>query len=92
MTRPFEQPLPGMPEPPTLWAVHVQGPDDVIAAADRGEAERRAAEINAVAAAVAARPDASPNDPKVYAVVIEWPYVRDEHAEEVARGDQRWEW
>ncbi len=83
----------GTPDPvptPTLWAVHVQGPDDMIAAEDRAEADRRTAEINEAWTQFKKRPGASDNDPRWTAVVVPWPYSRGEHAEEVARGDERW--
>jgi hypothetical protein len=76
---------------PELWAVHVEGPDDVIAAADRAEANTKAAEINQAWEEFRQRPDASENDPRWRAVVVPWTYGAAEHAEEIARGDERWE-
>ncbi|RKR92840.1 hypothetical protein BDK92_7322 [Micromonospora pisi] len=73
-----------------LWAVHVEGPDDVIAAADLAEADRKAAEINAAWEQFTKRPDASELDPRWHAVVVEWPSSADDHTEEVARGEERW--
>lgn len=83
-----------MPAPPpaeTLWALHIEGPDDVIAARDRAEADERAAEINAAYEQYKQRPDAGPDDPKWCAVVITWPGTATDHAEEVALGDGRWD-
>lgn len=74
----------------TLYAVHIEGPDDLIAAVDLAEAEARAAEINGIAEELADLSNASPADPVIRAVVIEWPYSFAEHAEEIARGDERW--
>lgn len=75
----------------TLYAVHVEGPDDVIAATDRAEAEVRAAEINGIAEEIASRSDASSADPVIRAVVVEWPYSLAEHAAAIAEGDGRWD-
>lgn len=74
---------------PELWAVHIEGPDDVIACADRAEADTRAAEINQAWAQFRQRPDASDNDPRWHAVVVPWTYGSDDHAEEVARRASR---
>lgn len=74
-----------------LWAVHVEGPDDVIAAADRAEADAKAVEINAAWETFSQRPDASDNDPRWHATVVPWEWSAEDHAEEVARGDERWE-
>lgn len=67
-----------------LWAVHVQGPDDVLAAADRTDADRLASEINEFMAQMMGRPDASPNDPKILAVVVPWEGTAEHHAEALA--------
>jgi hypothetical protein len=91
MTDTHEAPLPDMPELPTLWAVHVQGPDDIIATVDRVEAERHTAAINDWYKRQTKRPDFDPETfPRVRAEVIEWPHSRNGHAEDVARGDVRW--
>lgn len=75
----------------TLWAVHVEGPDDVIAAVDRAEADAKAKEINDGYEAFKQRPDHRPDvDVRWHANVIEWPYSAAEHHEEVATGDDRW--
>lgn len=75
-----------------LWAVHVEGPDDIIACADRAEADERAAGINAAYESFSKRPDASELDGRWHATVIPWPadWPAEDHAEEVARGDERW--
>ena len=84
-------PLPHMPDLPTLWAVHVLGPDDVIAAADKAEAEKHAKGINDWFERWSQRPGFDPElDPRVHAKVIKWPYSAAGHAEQVARGDERW--
>lgn len=91
MTAMQEVPLPDMPEAPTLWAVHIQGPDDVIATVDRSEADQRAGQINDWYTAVTKRPDFDAETfPRVQADVIEWPFSPAAHAEDVARGDERW--
>ena len=84
--------LPGMPDLPTLWAVHVQGPDDLIAAVDRAEAERHAKDINDWFEAETKRPDYNPETwPRIHAEVVEWRSDRAGHAADLARGDERWE-
>lgn len=72
------------PKAAELWAVHVQGPDDILAAADRTDADRKASEINEVAEQIANRPDASPDDPRLHAVVVPWDGTAEEHAEALA--------
>lgn len=92
MTATREVPLPDMPEVPTLWAVHIEGPDDIIAAADRAEADRCAGWINNWYTAVTKRPDFDAETfPRVHADVVEWPFSPAAHAEDVARGDERWD-
>lgn len=67
-----------------LWAVHVEGPDDVLAMPDAVEAEKQAEQINAAYERFAARPDASELDGRWHAVVIPWPYDAEGHAESLA--------
>jgi hypothetical protein len=74
-----------------LWAVHIEGPDDIVAAADRHEADTKATEINAAYETFAKRPDASEFDVRWHANVVPWPFSTVDHVEEVARGDERWE-
>jgi hypothetical protein len=38
-TRIADQPLPGMPDLPPLWAVHVQGADDIHAMPSKRDAD-----------------------------------------------------
>lgn len=86
-----EGPLSDMPAAPALWAVHVEGPDDVLAAADRADAETHANAINEWYARWSTRPDADPGlDPRVHANVIEWDGTPEDHAADLARGDVRW--
>lgn len=67
-----------------LWAVHVEGPDDVLPARDREAAERLAAEINAGWAAYReVRPAVPGVSPELRAFVVRWPFPRDEHAARV---------
>ena len=78
-----------------LWAIHVQGPDDIIAVADREEGEKYAKGYNDAYVKFTQRPDHNPSlDGRWHAVVIPWPedWSAEDHAEEVARGDERWEW
>ncbi len=78
------------PAPKKLWAVHIEGPDDIIAAADAAEAHTKATEINQAWEIFSRRPDASENDPRWHAVVVPWPWSAREHTSEVARGAERW--
>lgn len=53
----------------TLWAVHIQGPDDIHACPDRAVADALALVLNRQFARYT-----DPNDPPMNATVIEWPY------------------
>lgn len=70
-----------------LWAVHVLGPDDILAMPDRETAETVAAQINGVAQDFASRPSASDLDPHVSAEVVEWPWDFQAHGEAVTDAD-----
>ena len=59
-----------------LWAVHAQGPDDIYPAFDRADAERHAAELNAIQ---------TPPGISVGAVVIPSPMSPLEHWKELNR-------
>lgn len=74
-----------------LWALHVAGPDDVVPMPDRATAQARADEVNAIAAAYRARPDASPDDPPVSASVVPWDGTPEDHAESVAEHGGQYE-
>ncbi len=56
----------------TLWAVHVEGPDDVIACIDKDAAGATAHALNEIIERVS-----SPMSPRCVASVIEWPYGMD---------------
>lgn len=66
----------------TLYAVHVQGPDDIIAAPSKREAEVLAEKLNSFFAGISS---ASPAAPTIEAVVIAWPYAPSAHADELAK-------
>jgi hypothetical protein len=69
-----------------LWAVHVQGPDDVLAAATRGDAEREADRINAAWEAYRVHfPVIHGISPDLHAVVIPWDDSPELHVAEVER-------
>lgn len=70
-----------------LWAMHVQGPDSVIAMASKEDAEREAAQMNAAYEEFKKRPDASENDGRWHAVVIPWDGSEEEHAQCLADAD-----
>jgi hypothetical protein len=69
----------------TLYAVHVQGPDDIIAAPGKREAEVLADKLNAFFAEI--KQKSGPAAPIIEAVVITWPDEPSEHANEL---EQRW--
>lgn len=71
-------------EPTKLWAVHVQGPDTVIAQPNRECADSRAKHWNAFIEQRMSR-DPSPNDPVMRCEVVEWPHSANGHAEELAK-------
>jgi hypothetical protein len=68
----------------TLWAMHVLGPDDIVAMPDRATAEAKAAEVNAIAEMLRRRPTAWDLDPHLSAAVIEWTGTAAEHAADLA--------
>ena len=53
----------------TLWAVHIEGPDDVIACIDRDAADATAEALNKIIEQAS-----TPMSPRCVASVIEWPY------------------
>lgn len=71
-------------EMPELWAVHVQGPDDILAAASKEAADKQAAEINAAFQQFQRRAGASDFDPRWHAVVARWDGTAEEHARYLA--------
>ena len=76
-----------------LWAVHVAGPDDVLAMASREAAETFAAGVNEVARRLSARPDADPDlDPHLSARVVEWDGTAADHAAALAGLDSEGYW
>ncbi|MFF0822370.1 hypothetical protein ACFYUR_18570 [Micromonospora haikouensis] len=72
-------PLPGMPTPPDLWAVHVQAADELVPFLDRAEAEKLATFLDEQDAKE--RTKNLPHSVFYNAKLIEWPYSRDEFAE-----------
>jgi hypothetical protein len=64
----------------TLYAVHIQGPDDIIATPGKREAEVLAEKLNAFFASLKSGPAA----PTIEAIVIKWPYTPPSHAEALA--------
>jgi hypothetical protein len=78
----------------TLWCVHVQGPDTLIAQPDHEAATKRAVEINATIEQVWNARTPSEFDPlKPIAVVALWPYTPTGHAESLAEhGGNPEEW
>lgn len=79
-------PLPGMPEPEALWAVHIQGPDDIVAEVSREVADSNAKGLNDWYEARTKDDDYDPATfPRVHAEVIPWPFDREAHAESLKR-------
>jgi hypothetical protein len=65
-----------------LWAIHVEGPDSVLAMPSREVAEEKAKQINDTYEAFIARPGARPDvDVRWCAAVVPWPYTAEGHAE-----------
>lgn len=70
-----------MSESTTLWAIHIEGPDDIIAAPSMEAAEREAALLSQQFASI----PKSENAPAVRAVVTVWPYLAEGHAQSLGR-------
>ncbi len=66
----------------TLYAVHVQGPDDIIAAPSKREAEVLAEKLNAFFAEI--KKERGENYPTIDAIVTAWPGTAARHAEQLA--------
>lgn len=67
-----------------LWAVHVEGPDSIIAAESFEEADERAREVNDY---VRRKPC---GDVLFRALVVRWRGTPERHAADVAKGPERW--
>jgi hypothetical protein len=67
----------------TLYAVHILGPDDIIATPGKREAEVLAEKLNAFFAEVSQK--SGPAAPTIEAVVCTWPFAPKSHAEELAK-------
>lgn len=72
--------------PEELLCVHVQGPDDVHAFADRESAQKYADEMTAW---WTSKEPHHENDPQMKWTVVPWPHSAESHAENLARGDER---
>jgi hypothetical protein len=79
-----EPTLPGMPDLPPLWAVHVQGSDDILAMPSRDEAQVFVELLDKLDAEKAGRE----HMPKYSAVICEWPFAREEHAVALVEQDE----
>ena len=66
-----------------LWAVHVQGPDDVIACVDRESADSLALELNKIIKQVS-----SSRFPNCVCTVIEWPYGMNKWVADLEKAQQ----
>ena len=67
---------------PTLWAVHILGPDEYQACASRTDAVRNAMWQNIAMYGNNADPD--PRYPMVQSIVEPWPFTAAAHAENLA--------
>ena len=67
-----------------LWAVNVQGPDDLFAAPSKEEAERRARRMNASKLFA----ECNSTGAIMEAVVIPWPDSAGDHKEDLATWDK----
>ncbi|MHB1641807.1 MAG: hypothetical protein ACYCS8_03985 [Acidithiobacillus sp.] len=63
-----------------LWAVHVQGPDDVYACESKEDADATAKTLNQIINQVA-----SPMPPLCKATVIEWPHAKEDWLKELRK-------
>jgi hypothetical protein len=73
-----------------LWAMHVQGPDDLWAAPSKERAEAAAIRLNDFwAERIASKND--PDFPIINAVVIPWNSTPESHAEAVKNWAAEWE-
>lgn len=66
-----------------LWAIHVQGPDDVYAAPSWAEASEAAAYLEHCMTQSRLREE--PDLPAISFVVVPWPHSAESHASEVRR-------
>jgi hypothetical protein len=71
---------------PTLWAVSIQGPDDIIAAADHLSAVKIANTFNRFWQQMKEKAPQRAHDPRMWAVPVEWPYTAKSHAESLVSG------
>lgn len=69
---------------PELWALHIQGPDDIHAAPSREAAEQAAESLREW---WEARPQKAPYDPRMAFVVIRWPFTPEGHEAAVKQWD-----
>lgn len=71
-----------------LYAVHIEGPDDIHAAPSKEQADTWAAQINEL---VKRQTEANPSEhwPRTVAKVIPWTGTPEEHAVEVLKWDER---
>lgn len=70
----------------TLWCIHVDGPDDVIAAPSYTEAARRCLEINAeIVKYFGPELATDENMPWIFARPDTWPWSAESHAESLAK-------
>lgn len=76
-----------------LWCVHVIGPDDIFAFASWSAANDHAKALNAAIQRSRRKEEDSGADmtnwPEIYAAVEAWSHSAESHAEDLARGDER---
>ncbi len=64
-----------------MWAVHVEGPDDIVARADYAAALEMATDLNDYYNRF------KDSEPAIVAKVIEWPFSEVGHGQELAKGE-----
>lgn len=70
---------------PTLWCLHILGPDDVIPAPSQAHAERAAQKVNEWA-----KKRLDDHAPRIEAVAAPWPHDAKSHADEVDTFIEQW--
>lgn len=76
----------------TLWCVNIQGPDDLIATVDHLSAVKVANTFNQWWQAQKEKQPQRENDPRMWAVPIEWPWDADLHAASVSEPGEDYIW
>ncbi|MFI2663246.1 hypothetical protein [Micromonospora carbonacea] len=77
-----DAPLPGMPDLPDLWAVHIEGPDELVPFLDKADAEKFVDFLDGLdGEATRRRAENKGHTVFFNAKLIPWPYSREAFAE-----------